>query len=87
MDNSNSEENEQYGILIVGPRGDFDDEEMQTLMDTCETISLVPFTFTNRNRGDIEPLRSADDYKCMMCCVTQKSLVFLIFSGYKCSFY
>ena len=40
MDNSNSEDNEQYGIIIVGPEGDFDDEEMQTLMDTCETISL-----------------------------------------------
>ena len=43
MDNSNSEDNEQYGIIIAGPEGDFDDEEMQTLMDTCETISLGDF--------------------------------------------
>lgn len=31
---------ERYGLIIIGPEGDFDDDEMKVLMDTCETISL-----------------------------------------------
>jgi len=40
-DSSSSEnKEEQYGLIIIGPEGDFDDDEMKALMDTCETISL-----------------------------------------------
>ena len=31
---------ERYGLIIIGPEGDFDDDEMKVLMDTCEAISL-----------------------------------------------
>ncbi|CAL6409756.1 unnamed protein product [Bathycoccus prasinos] len=31
---------ERYGLIIIGPEGDFDDDEMKVVMDTCETISL-----------------------------------------------
>jgi len=37
---SNKNKEEHYGLIIIGPEGDFDDEEMKALMDTCETISL-----------------------------------------------
>ena len=40
-DSSSSENKEEhYGLIIIGPEGDFDDDEMKALMDTCETISL-----------------------------------------------
>jgi len=40
-DSSSSEnKEEQYGLIIIGPEGDFDDDELKALMDTCETISL-----------------------------------------------
>jgi RsmE family RNA methyltransferase len=37
---SNENKEEHYGLIIIGPEGDFDDDEMKALMDTCETISL-----------------------------------------------
>ena len=50
MDNSNSEDNEQYGIIIVGPEGDFDDEEMQTLMDTWRRFRWVTCVYEQKPR-------------------------------------
>jgi 16S rRNA (uracil1498-N3)-methyltransferase len=39
-DSSSENKEKHYGLIIIGPEGDFDDDEMKALMDTCETISL-----------------------------------------------